>query len=134
MNESQPLDFSLNKIRFEPWPDRFLKTLAYGQFSFAISIKKSTPVLITPISLWASFTDSAGTKWDYCGFETISNEKTWRAELLFQSSHLKDSADLLIEHGKLSVFLSGDSGIHAQHFDIFHDGLFGDLTNIKVAN
>lgn len=133
MKKESKCKFSLDRIWFEPWQDRYSNNLEWGQFSFFVSLQAANSAIIVPESLRASFTDSSGTEWNYCGFEAISNEKPWKAELLFQSTHLKDSADLLIEHGKLSISFSGHHEPHSQHFDIHHDGLFGHLTSSEAA-
>ena len=125
--------FSLGRVRFEPWSDREAKNLPYGQFSFFISLQTSSSATVTPESLLASFTDSTGIEWDYYGTEVIYDEETWKAEILFQTTNLNDSADLLIEHGKLSVSICNHSGTRSQCFDIYHDGPLGNLTSKEIA-
>ena len=123
----------LSEIRFEPWNQRGNKRLGQGVFQFHIVVNQTAARSEEAERYFASasFTDALGRSWnllDSVDGNHIAINSSGESVISFGLSKLVNEPQDLVEHSVLKIQLASYSSTDIFSFEIYHNGIMGDLT------
>lgn len=123
----------LSEIRFEPWNQRDVKQLEQGEFQFHIVVNQTAARGEEARRYFASasFTDALGRSWnllDSVDGNHIAINSSGESVISFGLSKLVNEPQDLVEHSVLKIQLAPYSSTDIFSFEIYHNGIMGDLT------